>query len=120
MIKMLLGALAVLCSVSATADDLVLDAEVMEAAAVEVPDLGQASVRYALVHHKHHADQGALARWLQRHDGASVSFRAADGVSHHAVLHRLKHCFGRGLLFYADPVPLHAGDLIRLQLADNS
>ena len=49
-------------------------------------------------------------------DGAQVEFRTQDGETHPAVLHRLKHCFGRGLLLYSAPVDFKEKDVIELRL----
>jgi len=98
------------------AQGLVVEAEVMEASSdIELP--GAAHVRYAILHHKHERDQASLAQWLRHHKGARVSFQTRDGASHPAVLQRLKACFGRGLLLYADPVQLGTKETIRLSLA---
>jgi len=106
-----------LMAMSAHAQALVLEAEVMEGSAeVALPGLAHARVRYAVLHHKHQQDQASLADWLQHHAGARVSFETLDGTAHEAVLERLKPCFGRGLLLYTDPVPLKEKDVVRLQL----
>ena len=47
-----------------------------------------------------------------------VSFFAGDGSAHQAILHRLKHCFGRGLLLYTDSVSLAEKGVIRLELPE--
>ena len=97
--------------------ELALEAEVMEgSSAIELPGIAPKQLRYAVVHHKQQKHQARIAAWLRNHGGGRISFQTRDGVVHQAVLQRLKHCFGRGLLLYTDPVPLEAKDVIRLQL----
>ena len=99
------------------AGSLVLEAEVMESSAgVAVPGTGSAQVRTAVLHHKHERDQAAFAEWLRGHQSGAVSFVVSDGSTHQAILHRLKHCFGRGLLLYTDGVVLAEKAVIRLEL----
>lgn len=99
----------------AQAQGLVVEAEVMEGSSdVELPSGGH--VRYAILHHKHEKDQANLAQWLRHNKDAHVSFQTRDGASHPAVLQRLKDCFGRGLLLYADAVKLRTKETIRLSL----
>ena len=94
----------------------VLDAEVLEASrAVEVPGAAASRIRFLVLHHKHAKDQARLSDWLRRHDGAQVEFRTQDGEAYAAVLHRLKHCFGRGLLFYSEPVDFKQKDVIEIR-----
>jgi hypothetical protein len=117
MLKRSIGMLVFLFAMSAQAQGLVLEAQVMEASSdVELPGLGSKRVRYVVLHHKHQKDQASLAAWLQHHAGARVSFETLDGAAHEAVLERLKHCFGRGLLLYTDSVRLKEKDVIRLRL----
>jgi hypothetical protein len=118
MLRGLAAVLALLASVSVQAETLTLEAEVLDGSAdVELP--GPTHVRYAILHHKHRNDQAGFAAWLRHHRDARVSFRTLDGASHEAVLQRLKHCFGRGLLLYTDAVRLEQKDVIRLQLGAN-
>jgi hypothetical protein len=117
MLKGSTGMLVLLIAMSAQAQGLVLEAEVMEGSTeVALPGLAPNRVRYAVLHHKHQKDQASLAAWLQHHAGAHVSFETLDGAAHEAVLERLKHCFGRGLLLYTDSVRLKEKDVIRLRL----
>jgi hypothetical protein len=109
--------LVVLIAASGQAQGLILEAEVLEGSAdIMLPGLTHNQVRYVLVHHKHQKDQATLATWLRGHGDARVSFQTPDGTVHQAVLQRLKHCFGRGLLLYTDPVRLEAKAMIRLRL----
>jgi hypothetical protein len=118
MLRTLVGLLAFLASVSVPAEPLILEAEVLEGSE-DIQLTGPTRVRYALLHHKQQKDQASFAAWLRHHGGAHVSFKTRDGASHEAVLQRLKHCFGRGLLLYTDAVRLQEKDVIRLQLDAN-
>jgi len=94
----------------------VVDVEVPEASsAVAVPGAGPPSVRYAVVHHKRPEDRSGLSEWLRAHESTEVSFKTSEGNWHQVVLRRLKHCFGRGILLYADSVSLHEKDVVQLQ-----
>jgi hypothetical protein len=118
MLRGLAGMLAFLVSVSVQAETLILEAEVLEGSGdIELP--GPTRVRYAILHHKQQKDQAGFAAWLRHHRDAHISFRTLDGASHEAVLQRLKHCFGRGLLLYTAAVRLEEKDVIRLQLSAN-
>lgn len=110
-----IGMLLLLFVVPARSEGPVLEAEVLEASqVVDVP--GAAQIRYLLLHHKHQKDQARLSNWLRRYGGAQMSFQTADGTAHPAVLQRLKHCFGRGLLLYSDAVDLKEKDVIQVTL----
>ncbi|WP_447973283.1 hypothetical protein [Nitrospira sp. Kam-Ns4a] len=108
--------------VSATrawSDPVELGAEVLEGSqALTIPGLGAAAVRYAIIHHARQEDRERLSQWLQAHEAASVRFSGGDGAFRRALLQRLKHCFGRGLLLYGDPVSLREKEIIRLELPD--
>jgi len=94
-----------------------LDVEVMESSeGMAIPGAGSAHVWSAVIHHKHERDQAAFAEWLRGHQSGSVSFIASDGNPHRGILHRLKHCFGRGLLLYTDSAQLTEKAVIRLEL----
>ena len=119
MLRALVGTLVVLLAVSVQAQGLVLEAEVMEGSeGVELPGLTPHQIRYAILHHKQRKDQASFAAWLRGHGAARVSFQTLDGTTHQAVLQRLKHCFGRGLLLYTDAVRLEAKAVIRLRLGE--
>jgi hypothetical protein len=119
MLRALVGTFVVLIAVSVQAQGLVLEAEVMEGSAdIELSGLTPNQVRYVILHHKHQKDQASLAAWLRRHGAARVSFQTLDGTVHQAILQRLKHCFGRGLMLYTDPVRLEAKAVIRLRLEE--
>ena len=99
------------------AGNLVLEAEVMESSGeMAIPGAGSAHVRSAVIHHKYERDQAAFSDWLRGHHSGVVSFVASDGSTHQAILHRLKHCFGRGLLLYTTSVSLAEKAVIRLEL----
>jgi len=117
MARVMIGTLLFLLALPVRAGEEVLQAEVLEGSyAVEVPGTAPSEVRYLVLHHKRQNDQARLAEWLRQHGGARMSFRTLDGTPHAAVLQRLKHCFGRGLLLYADAVDLHDKDVIELRL----
>jgi hypothetical protein len=117
MMRIAIAALALLSAATAQAGPQVLEVEVLEASAeVVLPGSAASRVRYSILHHKHAGDQALLSEWLRSHASARVSFETADGASHQAVLQRLKHCFGRGLLLYTDPVQLSEKEVVRLQL----
>lgn len=99
------------------AEGLVLEAEVLEGSGpVAVPGAATSPIRSAVVHHYQAQDQARLSIWLRRQSGSPVTFITKDGGTHRGVLNRLKHCFGRGLLIYADPVSLAEKDRMRLEL----
>ncbi len=99
------------------AGSLVLDGEVLEGSgSVAVPGLAPESVRYAVVHHYRAQDRSDLSAWLRSRGGSPVTFVTKDGRAHQGVLNRLKHCFGRGLLIFSDPVDLAEKEIVRLEL----
>ena len=117
MLRAAAATMVLLTAVTAQAQEMLLDAEVMEGSpSIELPALAGNKIRYAIVHHKQQKDQASFAAWLRRHSGAQVSFLTPDGAAHQAVMHRLDHCFGRGLLLYADPLRLKAKEVVRLRL----
>jgi len=114
-----LGALLLGNPFSLCAGRLVLEVEIMESSGgMAIPGAGSAEVRSALLHQKHERDQAAFSEWLRGHQSGMVSFFAGDGSAHQAILHRLKHCFGRGLLLYTDSVSLAEKGVIRLELPE--
>ena len=117
MIRAAAAMIALLMANSVQAQEVVLDAEVMAGSpGIELPGLAGNGFRYAIVHHKQQKDRASFAAWLRRHSGARVSFQTGDGAVRQAVMHRLDHCFGRGLLLYADPVQLKSKEVLRLRL----
>lgn len=117
MLRAAAATIVLLMAMSAQAQEVLLDAEVMEGSpSIELPGVAGNEIRYAIVHHKQQKDQASFAAWLRRHSGARVSFVTPDGAAHQAVMHRLDHCFGRGLVLYTDPVQLKAKQVVRLRL----
>ena len=117
MLRAAAAIIVLLTANSVQAEELLLDAEVMAGSpGIELPGLAGNGFRYAIVHHKQQGDQARFATWLRRHSGARVAFQTGDGAAHQAVMHRLDHCFGRGLLLYADPVQLQSKQVLRLRL----
>jgi len=113
-----IGTLLLLFASEAGCAGLALEAEVLEASQVALPGSASDQIGYVLLHHKHQKDQAQLSAWLHQHSGARVEFEMADGTVHPGALQRLKHCFGRGLLLYANPVPLKEKMVIRLRLEE--
>ena len=113
----LVGALMLGSPSSLWAGSLQLEAEVMESSeGMVVPGVASTQVRSAVIHHKHEPDQATFAEWLRSHQSGSVRFVMSDGSTHQGMLHRLKHCFGRGLLLYVDGAQLTEKAVIRLEL----
>jgi hypothetical protein len=117
MMRAAIGTLLLLLMVPARAETLAMEAEVLEASqVVDVPGAATARIRYLVLHHKHQKDQAHLSDWLHRYAGARMTFQTRDGTTHAAVLQRLKHCFGRGLLLYSDAIDLKEKDVIQVRL----
>jgi hypothetical protein len=115
--RAVIATLLLLLTAPARAETLAMEAEVLEAShVVDVPGAGAGQIRYLILHHKHEKDQAPLSEWLHRYAGARMTFRTRDGTTHAAVLQRLKHCFGRGLLLYSDAVDLKEKDVIQVTL----
>jgi len=113
----LVGALMLGSPSSLWAGSLQLEAEVMESSeGMVVPGVTSTQVRSAFIHHQNEPDQATFAEWLLSHQSGSVRFVMSDGSTHQGMLHRLKHCFGRGLLLYADGAQLTEKAVIRLEL----
>jgi hypothetical protein len=95
-----------------------LECKVLEISGPSAPSTNPlAAVRYVIVRHKNPDDRERLSAWLRMHSGAEVTFAAADGRPHRGVLRRLRMCFGRGLLIFADPVNLKEGETIVIDLS---
>ncbi len=76
-----------------------------------------AAIRYALVRQRNPDDSGRLSQWLRTRSGAEVTFTAADGRLHRGILRRLRMCFGRGLLVFAEPVDVKEGETIMIDFS---
>ena len=115
--RAVIATLLFLLTAPVRAETLAMEAEVLEASrVVDVPGATTTQVRYLVLHHKHQKDQAHLSDWLHRYAGARMTFQTRDGTAHPAVLERLKHCFGRGLLLYSDAVDLKEKDVIQVTL----
>jgi len=102
---------------SAWGNSLDIEAEVLEGSEeFLVPGMHTLSVRYAIVHHAKQEDRAVLSNWLHSQDSLPVMFATRDGAAHRGVLRRLKHCFGRGLMVFTDPVRLAEKQVVRLSL----
>jgi len=115
--RVVIGTLLLSMIGSAQGESPALEAEVLEASqVVAVPGAGSSQIRYLILHHKHQKDQARLSDWLHRYGGTQMTFQTRDGATHAAVLQRLKHCFGRGLLLYSDAVDFKEKDVIQVTL----
>ncbi len=76
-----------------------------------------AATGYALVRHKNPADRQRMSRWLRTESGAEVVFTVSDGIQRHGVLRRVRMCFGRGLLLFAEPVKLKDRETLVIDLS---
>lgn len=100
-----LGILCFFCAPSAFSQEtMTLPCEVMESSHAIKSSMAKLNgVRFLLLHQANSADRETLSNWLTRHSGAEVMF-SFKGEQHKAVLFRLAHCFGRGLLIYSADV----------------
>jgi hypothetical protein len=97
-------------------DRITLPCEVMESSDALKSSISKLDgVRYLLLHHANSADRETLSAWLTKHSGAEVTF-VFKGEKHTAVLCRLAHCFGRGLLIYTADVQPVKRDIIDVAL----
>lgn len=101
-----------------SADLTKLECEVLESSGPPTSSTKPlAAIRYVIVRHKNSDDRERLSAWLQTHSGAEVAFAAADGRPHRGVLRRLRMCFGRGLLIFAEPVDLKERETIVIEFS---
>jgi len=75
--------------------------------ALEVHTSERPAVTVAVFHQRDKQDQPRLSALLQKNSGASVMVQIGDGAWQHAMVVRLKSCFGRGLLILppGEPAP---------------
>jgi hypothetical protein len=100
-------------------EKITLPCEVLESSDAlksTIPKLN--GVRYLLLHQANAADREALSQWLTRYSGTEVIFDF-KGQQHKAILCRLAHCFGRGLLIYTDDVLPAKRDIIDVFLPNS-
>lgn len=110
-------AVSLLLAPGARASTQELEAEVLEGSGeLLAPGAHPASFRYAIVHHATREGRPIMSEWLRSQDSLTVTFVTHDGAAHRGVLRRLRHCFGRGLLVFTDPVRLREKQVIRLML----
>ena len=98
-------------------DKITIPCEVMEVAnAFESSSSKLNGVRYILLHQAHSEDRETLSKWLKAHSGTEVTF-IVNQKAYKGILFRLAHCFGRGLLIYADDVRPEKRDIIQVILS---
>jgi hypothetical protein len=95
-------------------ENITIPCEVMEVSkSFESSSSKLNGVRYILLHHAHSEDREMLSKWLKAHSGTEVTF-IVNQKEYKGILFRLAHCFGRGLLIYADDVSPEKRDVIRV------
>ncbi|MBW1716159.1 MAG: hypothetical protein JRJ77_10105 [Deltaproteobacteria bacterium] len=98
-------------------EKITIPCEVMEVSKPFESSSGKLNgVRYMLVHHAHAEDRETLSKWLKAHSGTEVTF-IVDEREYKGILFRLAHCFGRGLLIYADDIRPEKRDIIEVILS---
>jgi len=89
----------------------------------EVLDSGRAAenlkgdwqnLHYVVFHHAHSEDRAKLSEYLKSCSGSEVQF-TFRGKSYKALLFRLPHCFGRGLLLYRKDIELEKKDIVEIE-----
>ena len=102
---------------ASASEELQIPCEVMEVSnAFESSSSKLLGIRYILVHHAHAEDRGTLSQWLKAHSGTEVVF-IVNQKKYQGILFRLAHCFGRGLLIYADEVKPEKREIIKVILS---
>ena len=76
-------------------------------------------IHYLLIHHANASDRVRLSKWLKTNSGSQVTFLIKD-KKYKGVLCRMAHCFGRGLLIFAEPVEVKPRDIVELVLPSSS
>jgi hydrogenase maturation factor len=98
-------------------EQIAIPCEVMEVSkSFESSSSKLIGIRYILLHHAHSEDRQTLSKWLMAHSGTEVTF-IVDEREYKGILFRLAHCFGRGLLIYAEDVSPEKGDIIKVILS---
>lgn len=96
-------------------DEVAIPCEVMETSQAKLTSFSnEVAIHYALIHHRDARERPALSKCLKKQTAHEVSF-CYEGRKCRAILFRLDHCFGRGLLIYFDEVRLKKGAIIRLE-----
>jgi hypothetical protein len=104
-------------SPASTLDKIIVPCEVMEVSKpFESSSSKLSGIRYILLHHAHSEDRETLSKWLKAHSGTQVTF-IVDEREYKGILFRVAHCFGRGLLIYADEARPEKRDIIKLVLS---
>jgi hypothetical protein len=98
-------------------DKLTIPCEVMEVSPpFQSSSTNLSGTRYILLHHAHSEDRETISRWLKAYSGTEVTF-IVNKREYKGILFRLGHCFGRGLLLYADDVRPGRRDIVKLILS---
>jgi hypothetical protein len=102
------------------ADKMRMACEVLEISGTPMTQIEPLrEIHFMVIHHANAADRETLSRWLKANSGTEVRFTVAGKV-YHGVLHRLPHCFGRGLLLYAREIRVNKKDIIQVDLPPKS
>jgi len=102
------------------ADTITMPCEVLEVSGNAKTQLEQLkAVHFMVIHHANAADRETLSSWLKANRGTEVQFTVAGKV-YHGVLHRLAHCFGRGLLIYTRKIQVEEKNIIEVNFPPKS
>jgi len=69
---------------------------------IETKTASALGVGLVIFHHAESTSREQVGAFLEEHDGASVEFETVSGEWQPATVFRLKSCFGRGLLVFAE------------------
>jgi len=120
--RLVLVALLFLAVISpALAQDTIhLPCEVLEVSPnFQIDSSALKPIHYLLIHHANASDRVRLSKWLKTNSGSQVTFLIKD-KKYKGVLCRMAHCFGRGLLIFAEPVEVKPRDIVELVLPSSS
>ena len=101
-------------------DTIHLPCEVLEVSPnFQIDSSALKPIHYLLIHHANASDRVRLSKWLKTNSGSQVTFIIKD-KKYNGVLCRMAHCFGRGLLIFAEPVEVKPRDIVELVLPSSS
>lgn len=101
-------------------DTIHLPCEVLEVSPnFQIDSSALKPIHYLLIHHANASDRVRLSKWLKTNSGSQVTFLIKD-KKYKGVLCRMAHCFGRGLLIFAEPVEVKPRDIVELVLPSSS
>ena len=101
-------------------DTIHLPSEVLEVSPnFQIDSSALKPIHYLLIHHANASDRVRLSKWLKTNSGSQVTFLIKD-KKYKGVLCRMAHCFGRGLLIFAEPVEVKPRDIVELVLPSSS